>query len=384
MASPLAQPDSSDDEIEEIEFIQVWYTGDEDPEDPYETETISSDDYTMPYTNPPWAAPTERPSVPPWVRPHGPPPWVTTTTSSSSQITPQPEYGHSKSLTPISEGNALSTASESASTSTGAPVVEGEKKVHHKGMVMAMGVAVPLLVLAGIAILAFIVLRKRRRNKRQAIAHAQAQVDQMKYSGRPSHIAAHYHVPPPPPSTSPQFPQPSAQPPYSGPPGQPPPVILGPIVPGSNGAYFTGIDTSDVVSVNNDHPPYPPPGLNDRTGLGNPFADNNSINDEPPPPYRPRSIAALSRDSSLRSQSRNPPPPPFPPQLPPIADHSRTNLLDAFPSQTGSSRSPFADPDSDSDDDAISQISGRAPRRARETMSDVSDMSYQQDPRPGV
>jgi hypothetical protein len=101
------------------------------------------------------------------------------------------------------------------------------------------------------------------------------------------------------------------------------PIILSPM-PSNNGAYFTGIDTSDVLSINS-------------TGT------RATHLDEPPPPYRPRSIVAtaLSGDSSLHQPSH----------------------VDTLPARSLNNpqplhRSPFADP---SESDGISEISEQSP-----------------------
>jgi hypothetical protein len=90
-----------------------------------------------------------------------------------------------------------------------------------------------------------------------------------------------------------------------------------------------------------------------------PFSDNHSLT-EPPPPYRPRSAAppsfmtSSSRHSSIRTSA---------------APHatSQTHLIE---------RSPFADPI----DDDISELSGPTTGRNEDRMSAVSDLSYQNDP----
>ena len=115
-------------------------------------------------------------------------------------------------------------------------------------------------------------------------------------------------------------------------------------------AYFTGIDTSDAVSVvSHSLPP-------------NPYAFDPEHGDEPPPPYRPRSVAPISREASttVRGGSRMLTPPP---------EEHRT-------------RSPFDDPeDDDDDDDENSSMvfgSGARPVHSQDDrMSDVSDLSYQ-------
>jgi hypothetical protein len=194
-------------------------------------------------------------------------------------------------------------------------------------------VLLPLISLAILGVVLFFYLRRRRRQK------AQVQMRETKTQTSGNYPRPHYVVPPvlSPPAGSLVAPQ---------------PVILGPIVSGSNGAYYTGIDTSDVVS------------MHDTTGTNNPFVDQSDPHDEAPPPYRPRSIAAtISRNTSLR-------------QTPPAA-LSETNLMAAHGQMP---RSPFADPH----DDAISEFSEptrrRFGRRNEDELSVVSDLSYQQEP----
>ncbi|KAF2492435.1 hypothetical protein BU16DRAFT_114302 [Lophium mytilinum] len=214
---------------------------------------------------------------------------------------------------------------------------------HSKLVKHVAAAVIPLACLAILGVILFLYIRRRRRHKNQALAQ-----QEMMKRDIPAVEQAYYHRPsgPPPPGLSPMPPQ---------------PVILGPISPNSNGAYYTGIDTSDVVSMHEAHPPPQP------TGLGNPFVDPQ--HEEPPPPYRPRSLAPLSRNTSLRS--------------PPPAALSQTNLMAA----QEHTLSPFSDPH---DDDNISEFSATAPhygRRAVDELSVVSDLSYQQDPvvnRPSV
>ncbi|KAF2828181.1 hypothetical protein CC86DRAFT_369306 [Ophiobolus disseminans] len=134
-------------------------------------------------------------------------------------------------------------------------------------------------------------------------------------------------------------------------PSAPPPVILGPIPSGANGAYFTGIDTSDVVSMTS--------ASNLRHGPANHLSDNDSLA-EPPPPYRPRSVAPPSFTNSSRHSS-------FRASVAPPTT-SRTRLIE---------RSPFEDPE---DDDVVSELSGPTARLSEDAMSAVSDISYQNDP----
>ncbi|KAF2194865.1 hypothetical protein K469DRAFT_546724 [Zopfia rhizophila CBS 207.26] len=220
---------------------------------------------------------------------------------------------------------------------------QGKHGSNHRALYAAAGI-VPLVVLAFLGLIIFFYLRKRKRQQHEGQKQARAKAQEMRMRNQPHpYIQPHYTSP----ITESHY---TAPPPTLPPPVAssvtPQPVILGPIVPGSNGAYYTGIDTSDVVSIP------------DRTGLGNPFADGDGLDEEPPPPYRPRSIAPLSRDTSLRA--------------PPSA-HWRTNLTE---SHDQGLRSPFEDP---RDDDTVSDISGPTLRR-NDAMSAVSDLSYQEDP----
>jgi hypothetical protein len=142
----------------------------------------------------------------------------------------------------------------------------------------------------------------------------------------------------------------------------PPPPL--PVILPMNGAYMSGLDTADMVSVRS--------GTN-RTGLGDPFADGNSMVGQPPPPYRPRStappsyggtprstapasLATASRNSSLRST--------YDPYS--HTSHSYTNT-----NQNGDEQNPFADPD---DDDAVSVMSDNTLRQDWDNRSEVSLM----------
>jgi hypothetical protein len=208
----------------------------------------------------------------------------------------------------------------------------------------AAAAIVPIVVLAIIGVFAFVCLRKRKRRHAEADA-ARSVPEEMKMKPQPTvqpymapqqpaiAISREYNV------TASHLPPTSTS-------GHVQPIILGPIGSGSNGTYLTGMDTSDMVSV-----------TSNTLRPVDPFADNSSLK-EPPPPYRPHSIAppsftSNSRQSSLRASA-------------PSAT-SQTHLME---------RSPFDDPD----DDAVSELT--APTRGREddAMSAVSDISYQRDP----
>ncbi|KAF2795348.1 hypothetical protein K505DRAFT_324091 [Melanomma pulvis-pyrius CBS 109.77] len=283
-----------------------------------------------------------------WPPQHGFESSTRTTSVSIPALSDQAKSTTTPSPTPIQS----TTVSDPTSTNkdafigVGTPDL-GDKGPSHKVMPAVAGVGT-VVMLAIIGFFVFFCLRKRKRQRQQQAS--QAQMQEIKARTQPLMRAQM--------GTSPAYTQYAAPPSHPAPAAlaTPQPVILGPIVPGSNGAYYTGIDTSDVMSVH------------DRNGLGNPFADGDSLNDEPPPPYRPRSLAPMSRNTSLRA------PPPAP------AITSRTNLIG---NHDQSLRSPFADP---RDDDAISDISGPT-RRNYDGISVVSDMSYQEDPvviRPNV
>jgi hypothetical protein len=208
----------------------------------------------------------------------------------------------------------------------------------------AAAAIVPVVVLAIIGIVAFFCLRKRRNRKAEAAA-TQFIAQEMKMQPQPL-MQPHMAPPPPAISISRQHTEPPSQLPPTSTSSQFQPVILGPIGSGSNGAYMTGMDTSDMVSV-----------TSNTLRPADPFADNSSMT-EPPPPYRPNSVAppsfaSTSRQSSLRASA--------------LPASSRTHLM---------GRSPFDDPD----DDDISELSGPTLGKGDDRMSTVSDMSYQHDP----
>jgi hypothetical protein len=271
--------------------------------------------------------------------------WSTTISTStvSSETWQQQRPSPSRSSSPSSP-TPIATGDATQSTSTDANVFPGWqnqiKNKHNQTPLYAAAAVVPVAVLAIIGAIVFVCLRKRKRRRLQAApapSHAQEMKSQWKPTMRP------YMAPSPPP--------PALLPNYSPPPNYPtsespvslPPIILGPIPSGTNGNYLTGIDTSDMVSV---------------TSARDPFADGRSL-EEPPPPYRPRSmapssIAPTSRHSSVRVAV-----------LPP-AD-SQIHLVE---------RSPFEDPE----DDNVSELSGPTTRREADAISIISDLSYQFDP----
>jgi hypothetical protein len=215
------------------------------------------------------------------------------------------------------------------------------KQVNHAPMYAAASI-IPLVLLAAIGAVVFLCMRKRKRQRHDAVA---AQIAAHEMKKRPQTTAQAYMAPP---TLSMQYTAPHNDLPPTSTPSQLQPVILGPIPSGSNGAYLTGMDTSDMVSItsNNLRPV-------------DPFADNNSLA-EPPPPYRPHSVAppsftSTSRQSSVRTSAPQP-------------ATSRTHLIE---------RSPFEDPQ---EDDTVSELSGPTLGRHDDGISIVSDLSYQNDP----
>lgn len=119
-------------------------------------------------------------------------------------------------------------------------------------------------------------------------------------------------------------------------------------------SYYTGIDTSDAISLVDD-PRQPSHDIGYAASIS-----------EPPPPYRPTSIPSFSRESSCRVSGA---PPSYRPRL------SIINLGNDV-------RSPFDDPEDDSPVSEVGETSNNGPPIVRdmEEMSDVSEISYQQEP----
>ena len=217
--------------------------------------------------------------------------------------------------------------------------LDQEQHPNRVGMYAAAGVG-PIVVLAIIGF--FVIICARKRRKERQVAAAQALVKEMKF--QPPTMQT-YSVPAVPLTRAPSYTAPSTDPPVLP---LPSPVILGPIDAGSNSAYMTGIDTSDVMSTRDV-----------RTGLGDPFADGSSMMEEPPPPYKPRSLA--SRNNSVRIPRSS-------------LSMSSQRSAPSYTSRVQPLGNPFEDP---REDDAVSQISDFAPTNNRDNMSAVSDLSYQ-------
>ena len=219
----------------------------------------------------------------------------------------------------------------------------------------AAGVTPVVIIVVGLLVFCF--LRKRKQQREAAASHTH--VEEMKMQPKPA-LLPYMEPLSPPPAVLPQY---SISSPSSPSSSHPPtasssqPVILGPIPSGNNGAYLTGMDTSDLVSMTSASNISRMGTIVDR----DPFADGRSL-EEAPPPYRPSSLppaslASASRNSSIRIAA-------------PLQATSRTHLIE---------RSPFDDPE----DDEVSEFSGPTLGRNADAMSDVSDISYQIDPTVG-
>lgn len=282
----------------------------------------------------------------------GPPPSTVMTSYSKSRIDPD-QYGFESTPTPTPTPIQSEISPPKQTDSDSDLVNHGADNGSNKTPMYAAAGAVPAVVII-VGFFVFFCLRKRRRQRQTAAVNGNT--EEMKMQRKPAerpYIASITPPSPPPQAALPQYlpSTPSSSHPPTASSSQP--VILGPIPSGNNGAYLTGMDTSDLVSMRS--------GGVSRQGTvvdRDPFADGRSL-EEAPPPYRPSSLppaslASTSRNSSIRMAA--------PPQM-----TSRTQLIE---------RSPFDDPE----DDEVSDISGPTLGRGTDVMSDVSELSYQIDP----
>ena len=276
--------------------------------------------------------------------------YFTTNTLVTSTINTKTKHASSEPTATVT-AIAVIPKVPSQSTSTVAPFEGGstgdtqrKEQSNHLPVYAAAG-AVPVVVITIIGFVVFFCMRKRR--KQRQIAATQTRVKEMQF--QQSTVRA-YMAPAVPVSRAPSY---TSHTDIMQHPMSPPPVILGPISAGSNGNYMTGIDTSDMST------------RNERTGLGDPFADGNSLQEEPPPPYKPRSFA--SPNGSLRIPRSS---------MSVSSQHSHNLQGQRFqPLQN-----PFEDP---REDDTVSDLSGPTLQRDIDNMSVVSDLSYQHDPQVG-
>lgn len=308
------------------------------------TDVLNS---SNPYQHRPYPPNT---GVPPRPQGGGPPVPMVQSSSSSAWTTSTVTYVlQPEGLPPmlVSSSPFVATTDGASPPSDFPRPFQGHRARLTPGGMYAAAAITPIVVLAIIAAIVYFCMRKRKRQRSEAVTAQN--VEEMKKHPRSPMTAQAYMASPS-----------GASPPYTVsnnhllPPHNPAllqPIILGPIPSGANGAYFTGIDTSDVVSMSSASNLRPPP---------NPLSDNESLT-EPPPPYRPRSVAPPSFSNSSRQSS-------FRATMPP-PETSRTPLIEP---------SPFEDPFDD--DDAVSELSGPTAGRSEDAMSAVSDLSYQNDP----
>jgi hypothetical protein len=117
---------------------------------------------------------------------------------------------------------------------------------------------------------------------------------------------------------------------------------LAPVILSTNmdHSYLTGIDTSDHISLADNH------------------STRSTDTDEPPPPYRPRSVPPISRESSVHIANG---------MLPNYRPGNRVSITEE------SIQNPFNDPD-----EALSELAEEDLRN--DHFSVVSDLSYQYEP----
>ena len=126
---------------------------------------------------------------------------------------------------------------------------------------------------------------------------------------------------------------------------QEPPVILSTTM---NNGFFTGIDTSDAVS------------LSDARSM----ASHDTFGEEPPPPYRPRSVPPISRETSVRTSIMSA----TPNRNSSIrSGHRQTLSSGSITRRSNQVRSPFDDPEEDDEEDNLSDISTVRGSFSRET-----------------
>lgn len=278
-----------------------------------------------------------------------------TITTPFADSSPTPSHLMSTSL--------VTTSAAAPPTSSSGFETQPQDKSEHSGppfpVVVAMGIIIPsILIILSLCGFYFCIMKKRKTHHDQEVSVmvAARRVPEMKdtgVGGGPNILGARAVAPM---SASGAVVSPLTTPASasSAAPGTPP-VILSTTM---NDAYYTGIDTSDHIS------------LTDQRSE----ASADTFGEEPPPPYRPRSVPPISRETSVRnSMCRN--------TSVRSTRHdpmSGSNLM----RRSVDVRSPFDDPEDSDDDDNISQISTirSLPVRDTDRLSVVSDMSYQEEP----
>lgn len=248
------------------------------------------------------------------------------TLQTAAQAPAQSTYGYGNGAVHSSASNL----DNEQNSPTASPDPNGAEDHKSSKAPILTGVIVMVVFIVLICGGIFLCLRRRRRQSAQPFTLDETKEQEMaglRTQPSPEVVPAFHAIPMP--VTSLAAAPPEAQ-----------PIILSHTNPSTSHAYYTGLDTSDMMSI---------------TSAGT----RTTHLDEPPPPYRPRSAMA-SRNSSVRQPHR---------QSSSASASNKTGYVSA--------RSPFDDP---SDDDAISEISsnaGTARLREDDEFSAVSEISYQ-------
>lgn len=309
------------------------------------------------------------------------PPTPTPTPSTSSEPGPYSDSAPSASPSPSPSSSTQPPSSPSASNSQSGANAPPPKEHKSHPPVGAL-VVLPIIVIAGLLIF-FLVWRKRRAARRGAmVQHEKMRSPEDGLSQGPPAYSE---------STNGLLMTPAAaatplSTTVSNNPLRPSgsrhnrlsqqPVILNTNM--RDGAYLTGIDTSDGISLAS--------GTGD--AIVNPFdARSMTSTDEPPPPYRPRSVPSISRETSVRHPSQD------------LTVHtnlaavSERNLLrrgdddDDLTPVAAPRRNPFDDPEDD-DDDRGGLTPVQSPRWSRgrsrgddDARSMISEFSFEHEHR---
>ena len=268
--------------------------------------------------------------------------YPTSTSGVTTSITLNGPNGPSTVATVVSPSSTESAqAAATSSAESDSPGPAEQKQSSNSGVApatIAAAVVVPLIILSLTGFALIWLLRRRRRQLRTGGSAAVPAEMKMR---RSESTALRYSMPPrePPPALT-----------VAG--GTP--LMVSSLAPTETRAYYTGIDTSDQVSMHSHAAP----------------SHNVSLDGEhdPPPPYRPRSVAGpppISRDASVRTNAR----------ASVVPATASTGLM----ARTEEQQDPFADP---ADDDTVSEISEHDHHNDThdDRLSVVSDMSYQDEP----
>lgn len=228
-------------------------------------------------------------------------------------------------------------------------------------------VVIPLIIVGVSAVALYLIIRARRRQREAAAA-----MPEMKdlTPTRPRDERAYIRPPSaePPPTITVASSTPSGSEARSPTAAAPPtqrqsqPVILSTTM---DQAYYTGLDTADHLSLSD---------------ARSQISQDPYDGDEPPPPYRPRSVPPISRDASVRTSHTQ--------RTSSIARRNQSNdpstqYLMSGARRSHDLRSPFEDPEDEDDAaSAVSEVTIRPQRHAQQQdrLSVVSDLSYQDEP----